>query len=225
MTDSSNRPGTVVALTIVLIGLGAVAIFAVSDRARNAAALLELRREAADLRVQLEGRDATISALQADVQQLRRTALVDGKSLSSAALPQSSAALPVELELARRVVDLTLQQSNTAIEVEKLLARTADAPSPTLLAQRQEAALTALEAMIEEHQQKAAAAKDRAAELLISMEIPADVSTLDAAKALDTASLRPYWPFFEAKREREFLRMLSERLVLRLAQERVDAGR
>jgi hypothetical protein len=126
------------------------------------------------------------------------------------------------LELARRVAELTLLQSNTAVVVERLLARTADAPPPAVVAQRRDAAIAALEVTIQNEQQRLEAAKERVAELLIRLSIPAEVSTMDATKGLDTTSLRAYWPFFEAKRERDVLLSLAERLQLRLIQERVE---
>jgi hypothetical protein len=47
---------------------------------------------------------------------------------------------------------------------------------------------------------------------------------MDASKALDTASLKPYWPFFEAKQERDRLQFFMERLRMRLVQEQIDAA-
>jgi len=216
MNVSPNRLRRLLILMVALGGLGAVAALILFERARTTTALRELRREAAELREQLEARDTTISSLQIEVQQLRRGALVANGA-------RTSSVSPVDMEWARRVTELTLQQSNTAVIIERLLARTADAPPPAVVAQRREAALTALEASVQEEQQKLEAAKQRAAELLISLNIPADVSTMDAAKALDTASLRAYWPYFEAKRERDSLQYLAERFRLRLMQEQLDA--
>ena len=67
------------------------------------------------------------------------------------------------------------------------------------------------------------AVKQGAAELLLSLNISPEVSTMDVAKALDTASLRAYWPYFEARRERDSLQYFIERLRGRLLQERVDS--
>lgn len=203
-------------LVVALAAVGVVVALIFFERARTTAALRELRREAAELREQLEARDTTISSLQAEVQQLRRGVLVaDGARTSSVS--------PSDLEWARRVTELTLHQSNTAVIIERLLARTPDAPPPAVAAQRRAAGLAALEASVQEEQQKLEAAKQKAAELLISLNIPADVSTMDAAKGLDTASLRAYWPYFEAKRERDSLQFLEERFRLRLIAERLDA--
>ena len=89
--------------------------------------------------------------------------------------------------------------------------------------QQREAALAALELSVGEHQQKLDAAKQRAEELLVSLGIPADISTMDGIKALATASLKPFWPFFEAQRAREHMTFLMERLQARLMQERLEA--
>jgi len=118
---------------------------------------------------------------------------------------------------------LTVLQSNTLALVERLMARAAAAQPPPESPRQQEAAIAALEFSAAEHQQKLDAVKQRAAELLAALNIPAEVSTMDPSKALDTASLRAYWPFFEAKRERDSMQFLMDRLRLRLAQEQLDA--
>ena len=84
--------------------------------------------------------------------------------------------------------------------------------------------VAAMEALAQEQQQQLQAAKQRATELLASLTVPDAVSTMEACKALDTASLRQYWPFFEAKREREALQAVTERLQMRVISERVDAA-
>jgi hypothetical protein len=127
-----------------------------------------------------------------------------------------------ETELARRLVELTVLQSNTLALVERLMARADSQPPPESPRQR-EAGLAALEQSVGEFQQKLDAAKQRAEELLVSLSIPAEISTMDGTKALDTVSLKPYWPFFWAKRERENLAYLMEKLQARMMQEQVEA--
>ena len=86
------------------------------------------------------------------------------------------------------------------------------------------AQLAEVEALAQEGKQHLQAIKQKATELLTSLNVPDDISRMDANKALDTPDLRPYWPFFEAKREREILQTLEDRLRMRLIQEQVDAA-
>lgn len=204
-------------VAIALAVFGAVAWLVFSERSGREAASNELRKEISELRSQLASSDVTLSALQAETQQLRRGALAAGGSQATVG------SLP-ETELNRRFAELTRLQSNTAILVQGLVTRTTDASSPVPDALRRQAAIVALEASVQEHGQRVEAAKQRATDLLLSLNIPAEVSTMDAAKALDTASLRAYWPYFEAKRERDTLQNLAERIQSRLLAERVDAA-
>ena len=81
-----------------------------------------------------------------------------------------------------------------------------------------------LETLLKEGEQQLAAARQGAAELLRTLSVPPEISTMDASKALDTANLGAYRPFFEAKRERDVLQELGDRLRRRLIQEQVDAA-
>jgi cell division protein FtsL len=204
-------------VAVSVVALATVAALILFNQSRSAAVLDELRRDAADLRTQLEARDSTISTLQANIEQMGSSAFVFGR-------PKASSGLPTELELARQMAELTRQQSNTALVIERLLARTTDAPAPVVSARQSSAMTATLEASLQEEQQRLEAAKQRAAELLVSLNIPAEVSTMGGAQALDTASLRAYWPYFEAKRERDLLQSMVERIRVALFSQRIDAG-
>ena len=213
MNKSPNRLGAPLAVAVVLLAFGAVAAVWLSERSKHAGALAELRREVADLRAQLEARGSAVSSSPTEVPQGRGGAVSVGSSTTSSP----------DLELVRQVAALALQQSNIAVVVERALARTVDAQAPAVSAQSREAAYAALEAAAQEQQQRLEAITQKAAELLFSLSIPAEISTMDATKALDTASLRTYWPYFETKRERDSMRLFAERVQMRLIQERMDA--
>src|SRR2546426_199956 len=81
----------------------------------------------------------------------------------------------MESELIRQITELATLQSNTLALVEKLLVRAE--PPEQLTAQQRQAALITLEVTTQEAEQKLEAAKRSAAELLISLNVPADIST------------------------------------------------
>jgi DNA repair exonuclease SbcCD ATPase subunit len=191
-----------------------------SRQTATTAALITLQRQCEDLRSQLEARDQTLAELRSSIERWQHSA--PATSITERAIP-SAPGVSADFVLTGRLADLTLLQSNTLALVERLMARAAAAQPPPESPRQQEAAIAALEFSAAEHQQKLDAAKQRAAELLAALNIPAEVSTMDPSKALDTASLRAYWPFFEAKWERDSVQFLMDRLRLRLAQEQLDA--
>ena len=209
----------VMAVLAVLVVLAGIAAIEWRRRAATSAALASLQRQSEELRSQLEARDRAI----ADV----RTA-IDAVPRSAPAIPtteglrQPDAAASRETELVRRLAELAVVQSNTLALVERLMERATTVPLAESPQQRQ-AGLVALEQSVVEFQQKVDAARQRTADLLVGLNIPAEVSTMDPSKALATVSLKPYWPFFEALREREHLTFLMERLEARLLQEQLDA--
>ena len=58
-------------------------------------------------------------------------------------------------------------------------------------------------AQIEAQEQKVEAAKQKVKRLLSALNVPEEASQMDSAAALDTVSLKQYWPYFEAKKELE----------------------
>ena len=96
-------------------------------------------------------------------------------------------------------------------------------PQPVESPQQKQAGLAALELSVADFQQKVDAARQKSAHLLVTLNIPAEISTMDPPKALATASLKPYWPFFESLREREHITFLMEKLQARLLQEQFEA--
>jgi cell division protein FtsL len=181
-------------------------------------ALDDLRKEFADLRVQVEAYEASISTMQTDLQQLRQIGLTARKPGGSVENTLT------EMGLAERLAELYVQQSNTASLLKSLSTRAPVPTFPESNASQKQASINSLEISLQEQQQKLDAAKQRTRELLLNLNIPAEFSTMEPAKGLDTASLSSYWPYFEAKRERDLLESTIERIRLRLMAERIDAG-
>ncbi len=194
-----------IAVIIVLVGIAA---FFWNRQTATTTTLAALQGQCEILRSQIATRDQTIENLATSPTE-HTTQIYTGAG--------------AEIELARRIADLTVLQSNTLALVERLMARTPEPqmvpPSP----QQRQAGIAALETSAQEFQHNFEATKQRAAELLTSLNIPADVSTMEPSKALDTASLKPYWPFFEAKKDRERAERLMVSVQLRIAQEQTES--
>ena len=77
-------------------------------------------------------------------------------------------------------------------------------------------------AQIEAQEQKVEAAKQKVKRLLSALNVPEEASQMDSAAALDTASLKQYWPYFEAKKELE--EAVSLEVTMRLLVVRAREG-
>jgi chromosome segregation ATPase len=207
-------------MIVVAAALACAAVFLWNRQAGTKAALAATQHQYEDLRSQLEARDQTIIELRSSIERLQHSTV---SAPPTELATRANSATSTENDLARRLAELTVLQSNTLALVERLMARAADLQSAPESPRQSEAAVTALELSVAEYQQKLEETKQRAAELVVTLNIPAEVSTMDASKALDIANLKPYWPFFEAKRERDSMQLLTERLRMRLAQEQLDA--
>lgn len=188
-------------------------------QAATTAALTSLQQQCAELRSQIETRDQNILDLRATIERLQHSTAPVSATIRAT---QPHPATGTETELTLRMAELTVLQSNTLALLEKLMARAANLP-PEESPQQKKAGLAALELSVAEFRQKVDAAKQRTAELLVTLNIPTEISTMDPSKALATASLQPYWPFFDAVREREHMVYLMEKVQARLLQEQIDA--
>ena len=183
-------------------------------------ALGELGRVTAELRAQLEERDRLISSLQVDLQQMQSQIRVAPELTRSKVNPSDTA----EFRLAQRIAELGVQQSNTAVIVERLVAMIPDTEAPAQSAQRSRALLPALEASAQEEQRKWELVTQKAAELLTNLNVPPETAMIPPNQALHNVNLRAYLPFFEAKMEREFQQRIAEAIRTKLMTERIESG-
>jgi DNA repair exonuclease SbcCD ATPase subunit len=221
MDSSPPRSKTLLAAILMVVFLGCLVAPIIRSLGRNTAALEELRRECAQLRADLEARDRSIESLQSKLENLLTPGTAPRTGLAPVPAPT---ARDGDIDSLRRVAELAALQSNVAALIERLQMKSSGPEPPEQAARRAQAGVTLLETTVQNHQQKLEAARQKTAGLLLDLNIPPEVSTLDAAKGLDTASLRAYWPYFEAKRERETMQSLAERLAMRLLQEKIDAS-
>lgn len=221
MNSSHHRDRGLFKMGVGFLVIVCVVGWVFAERSRNRRALDEARRESATLRAELETRDRTITDLQAAVQPSRA---VEAAGARPKVMRETSTLSDPETGLSGQIAQLMAQQSNTAGLVQRLLAKTLDPESPEQAERARQAALQTLQASAHQNQQQLETARQKAAALLVELNIPIEIATMDAGEALDKASLREYWPFFEAKRERDTLQGVAERLRMRIIQEAVDRG-
>jgi hypothetical protein len=176
-------------------------------------ALAELGRQGDRLREDVAARDQRITELEGIV---RHSDALNLPQLASNPSPMGDA------ELLQRMRDLVVFQSNTVIALDRLNARLGAGEPPRSTEEQWHKGMVVLEQSLTELLQRQQAAREKASDLLLKLNIPDEIAQMDAGKGLDSGSLRGYWPYFEAKRERETHQVLAERLRLRIIQEQVD---
>jgi hypothetical protein len=204
---------------ISFVAILAITGFLWSRQIEDSTALARVQNQCDGLRRELAGRDQSIADLRASIDRLEQAAVANQVAESNR-LTQPTAA---QAEVARRLADLATVNSNTVALVAKLVGRNAETQTTSETPQERAGTIKGLETSVAEQREKLDAMKKKTSELLESLKVPEEVSTMDPAKALDTANLKTYWPFFEAKRERDSLQLMLERLRTRLAQEKIEA--
>jgi hypothetical protein len=154
-------------------------------RADLAAASVEQKRAALTFQTQLDEKDQLIQDLRAQVQQSHRDSL------------EVAAAFKNRAETLERQSARPEQTGATAPD-------TAEMHLVALRVMREQ--LNILQGEVKE-------ARRQARELSASLMVPVELSNLEPVSALDMAALKDYWPFFEAKREREKLEKSAEDLT------------
>ena len=79
------------------------------------------------------------------------------------------------------------------------------------------------ESTLAERERELVTVKQQVSELLDRLQVPDEVSVMMPHQALDVASLKAYWPYFEAKRSRDRLQEFVDKLRAHLEAERVEA--
>jgi len=222
MNNPQKLQGRVVlvVMTVGLIALASSLIVLLNVRSKDQAAQEQLRATVRELRVQLDDKDRTISDLKASADRLQATvtATPSGQTESRA-----DASLNAISELGRRIAEIGSVQTQTLALVRSIATKTEGSQSPERAAKERRAALAVLEEARAEQEVKLAVASKKVEELLVTLRVPNDVSSMPTDRALSVPSAKAYWPYFEARREQEMLQLVSERLKLRLIQEQLDS--
>jgi hypothetical protein len=197
----------------------AVVVFALAAsfmKMRSDSALLEAsRRECAELRAQIDARDQTISDM--------REKLANQSQLESLPRSASPASAPdASWKLANRLEQLAVQQTNILALVQKLASKEETLQSGQGRLPGQERVVASLDAQATAQQQRLEAAKQKVEQLVLSLQVPDEVALMDAAAGRDVPGLKKYWPYFEAKRERDELQRFITIAKIKAESERLD---
>ena len=171
-----------------------------------------VRQEIAELRTELASRDKTVSDLQTRVDESFERPPTQITSPITDSFPQ----------LTRRINELTAQQNMTLALVQSLVSTSAQAESSEFRQQRQQLAIGALEERLRAQQVSLDAAKQKVEQLAITWNVPDEVARMETSDGLDISTLKQYWPYFEARRERQQLEKFVSLLKMKLAAEKID---
>jgi len=173
-----------------------------------------LREENTKLRANLEASEARIADLKQRTERLE------------SAYPEPSNRGPASgvanVDLNRRFEALAASQSNLVEVVEQLVRQTRQTETRTLSQRQREEASRMLQSRVDEHKRKVEEAQKKIEELMASLNVPDDVAALEPDKALDVPGLKTYWPYFDARRQRDSLRAFERVLSMKVASELID---
>jgi len=132
-------------------------------------------------------------------------------------------------ELLRLRGEVTVLRNQLAEAVKagsapKLASKTGQLEPPVESEAGRKPGLAALDAHLTAQEQKLEAAKQKIAGLLATLSIPQDVSKLEAATGLGREDLKPYWPYFEAKKGLEEEERYAQILRMKVRFDHLDAG-
>lgn len=219
-TSPNRRPQSF--LTVVLFV--AICTFGfLTFRQQTAMRNARFSKELSDLRQQLDRRDQIIEDLRTSVRQLQAVTAAPPSVPRNAATPAPRELLG-DLDWVERLHELEVRQSNTLAMVERMAERAPDTEVLEALAAQLEAVLAREEGTGMEEGQALEAARQRTAEMLVSLAVPTDVAELEAGKALENPALQNYWPYFEAKQAQDSLETLALRLRSRSLNDRPKAA-
>ena len=171
-----------------------------------------VRQDVADLRAELASRDARELEWQTKLEE----DLYPTPNQTTASSADSFA------ELERRLDQLTVQESNTLALVQSLASNIPQPESPEVSRQRRELEVTAMDDEVKTQQEKVDAAQQKVEQLATSWNVPDELSRMDVSVGLDSVPLKPYWPYFKARRERDELQTMLSLMKTKAAAERLD---
>jgi cell division protein FtsL len=194
--------------SVVVVLIVAIATTTLFLWRRDAALIKTVRQETVELRAELEARGRAISELQVKLEEnLQHTPTQP---------PADSLA-----ELARRFDRLTVQQNKTLVLLQSLASRAA---LPEQREQQRQLAIASLETQVKAQEEMLDAAKQKVEQFVTTWNVPDEVSKMAVSDGLDSVALKQYWPYFEARQEREELQRFVSILKMKVMSEKIDSG-
>lgn len=183
-------------------------------------AIDELRKEKSRIQAQLDEEHLVVTQLRAEVSNLRTIIGAPGRTQSRGRQPAAS---DRESDLRRQISALQASHSNAVAVAQNLAAEALRSASDVQSRSEAAAALAELESSASDALEQAEGARQRVEDLIVTLNVPGDVAAMDPDAGLQSSNLRAYWPYFEAKRDRDNLQRTAEALRLRLVQETADS--
>jgi hypothetical protein len=182
---------------------------------RDSTLLEAARQESAALRAQIDVRDQTISDLNAKT--LNQSILEPTIPLPSSAGSADALAL-----LSHRLDQLAFQQANILTLVQRLASKDGPSELPEPKPLEWQKAIDSLDARAASRQDNLNAAKRKIDHLALNLQVPDEVAMTDPAEALDIPGLKKYWPYFQARRERDEIQRFITILKMKAVSEELD---
>jgi chromosome segregation ATPase len=162
--------------------------------------------------------NSQIESLTTQVQELTREFQDLNRSLQ-----EHSLSVADQKQLANRISQLSIDQSNTWFAVQRLTSRSPESlESPEQRKQRYETNISALRERLKEQEKVVEAGNQQLQELASRM--PAEVRNLDIDSGLKDLMLEQYWPYFKARAQFSDMARLAQQIDLKIAQEQVEAN-
>jgi hypothetical protein len=209
--------------------------------------LRQLKDASGELREKLQAKERATSDLQESIQRLQATSVVPPQLSAAANLElrgrldnlsnmqsQTLAAIKIAAtsppqpsmaansDFREQMDHLSNIQSQTLAVVQGVAGKMGVAVSPERQLRLQKAGVALLEEEKARRENALADHKAKLAELISTLRVPDEVAGLASDKALGMPSLKRYWPYFEARRNMELQQLVTERVNLRLIQEKVN---
>jgi len=219
VNDSGQSRRSKFGAVLILLAVGLIA-FIVYQRFAHQILLSQLQAERTKLEAELNERELTVSQLRAEVRNLRTIVGAPSRVQSRSRQPASA---DRESDLRRQINALQASHSNAVALAQNLATETLRSAAEEQNRAAAAAALAELESSAGDALDQAEAARQRAEELIVTLNVPTDVALMDPEAGLQTSGLRAYWPYFEARRERDTLQRTADALRLRLVQEAADS--
>lgn len=207
------RPRILLMMALLALPLAALLYF--KTRADDREALAASRAELDELRAHMESQTQLLADLRSKLSDVQED--VSWLKTSATASGQSSAA-----ELDRRISELTEQQARWLAWFQQQAPPTVESVSPEQRQRLREAGLAVLGARLTEQLKAIEDSETRLESLRVGLGVPDEHAIMDSDKGADDPRLLAYRSYFEAKRERDKLRMFARILETKLVAENID---
>lgn len=221
MASTNQQSRSWLVAVIAVLGCGLVCALVFYGRSRDVSSLTGIQTQISELKAELDSLRQHFSAVERDVQRLHDEAVLRATQANA---PAANAAHEATPSLAHWIAQTTVIQSNTTALLARLMEQLPATSKPILSAEQKQAAYRTMITSTEREAPKLAELKRSTADLLFQLAVPDEAATMDPRLGLEMGSLRNYWPYFEAKIQRDAVERLVDSLEMKLLQDSINAG-